>query len=480
MEWSHKLRMSMDTTLRMVRGNPLLHGFADKSLRVYKEVVAWKIRLDSEQPNIYVLSIQHKWIKLLKPRKCYGEFVRSILITVQMLHFVRRGWQRSSLNHLDEVFGKYNPKPVADDLMKHHNLIKLFVEKDQTLMKSKILQRLIENGFERTKKALGLEAQFIVSMRRLTQGEISCEGPCKRSFHPTEKDGRESKCETLGYTSAEVKRIGTYLCANCKNRQHQCFRCGELEPSHGPNAKVFQCNQASCGYFYHPKCIAQLLDPNATDGACELERRIMAGMSFPCPIHWCFKCGRMENKTQRALQLAVCRRCPRAYHRECLPRELSFGAKDKDGNPRAWKLSKTIFIYCLDHEIDKDTGAASRNHIKFPATPECTKTKELSNSEGRMTGKRRKNTDQSTKPTELSNWLCGAESEQADNVGAKSTSPQIVVEPHCAAKLLKGDPQLEQSIIGVAASQNGAETMKGHEKQFGISSCVPSTETEKW
>ena len=28
-------------------------------------------------------------------------------------------------------------------------------------------------------------------------------------------------------------------------------------------------------------------------------------------------------------------------------RELSLGAKDKDVNPRAWKLSKTIFIYCL-------------------------------------------------------------------------------------------------------------------------------------
>ena len=96
-----------------------------------------------------------------------------------------------------------------------------------------------------------------------------------------------------------------------------------------------------------------------------------------------------------------------------------------------------------------------------------------------MTGKRRKNTDQSTKSTELSNRLRGGESEQADNVGAKSTSPQIVVEPHCAAKLLRGDPQIEQSIIGVAASQNGAETMKGHEKQFGISSCVASTETEK-
>ena len=83
-----------------------LRGFADKSPHLYEEVVAWKMRLDSEQPNIYVLSIQHKWIKLLKPRKCYGEkFFRSILITMQMLHFVQRGGQRSCLNHLDEVFG---------------------------------------------------------------------------------------------------------------------------------------------------------------------------------------------------------------------------------------------------------------------------------------------------------------------------------------------------------------------------------------
>lgn len=136
----------------------------------------------------------------------------------------------------------------------------------------------------------------------------------------------------------------------------------------------------------------------------------------------------------------------------------------------------TSVKYLRDHEMDKDTGTASRNHIKFPATPECTKTKELGNSKGRMTGKRRNNTDQSTKPIELSNKKCGAESEQADNVGAKSTSSEIVVEPHCAAKRLKDDPQIE---LGVPASQNGAETMKGHEKQFGISSCVASTETER-
>lgn len=95
----------------------------------------------------------------------------------------------------------------------------------------------------------------------------------------------------------------------------------------------------------------------------------------------------------------------------------------------------------------------------------------------RRKNKRRKNTDQSTKPTDLPNRLCGAESEQADNVGAKSTLPQIAVEPHCAAKHSKGDPQIAKQ--GVVARQNGAETMKGHENQFGISFCVASTETEK-
>ncbi|RCV30697.1 hypothetical protein SETIT_6G116100v2 [Setaria italica] len=420
-----------------IEKNVFLRGIADKSLHVYKKVIAWKIGLDSEKPNICMLSIENKWIKLLKPRKCYGEFVRSVLITVQMLHFVRKRDQRSCLDHvwdhLDEVFGKYDTKPMEDDLMKHHRLIKLFVENDVTLMKSKILRRLIENGFKRTKTALGPEAQFIVDdEQHVTKnhgnhyhnnddngyasddddddgtdqicalcddgGELlSCEGPCKRSFHPTKEDGRESKCRTLGYTLAEVERMCPFLCENCKNRQHQCFRCGQLEPSHGPNAKVFQCNKESCGYFYHPKCIAQLLDPNATDGACELERRIMEGMPFSCPIHWCFKCGIMENKTQRGLKIAACRRCPRAYHLQCLPREISFKTKDKDIIKRAWKLSETILIYCLDHEIDKATRTARRNHIKFPAMPE--------GSTDKVTGKRENNTDQSTKSIESPNML---------------------------------------------------------------------------
>jgi hypothetical protein len=88
-----------------------LQGLADDGLlRVHKEVVAWRVGLNYDQPKILVLSSEGKWIELLKPRKCYEKTVRSILITVQMLHFVKK-WprkrKRSLFDHLCEVF-KYS------------------------------------------------------------------------------------------------------------------------------------------------------------------------------------------------------------------------------------------------------------------------------------------------------------------------------------------------------------------------------------
>ncbi|OEL34230.1 Protein ENHANCED DOWNY MILDEW 2 [Dichanthelium oligosanthes] len=246
-----------------------LRGQADKMDEIYKRVEAWRVEFESEQLDILLLS-EGKWIKLLQPRKVYAEKIfRSTLITLQMLHFVRkhprdmRNLCGSLFDHLNEVF--------------------------------------------------------------------SCKGQCKRAFHPTKKHGRKSECETLGYTSAQQKRIVTYICKNCKYKQHQCFKCGELEPSDEPNAKVFQCNNSSCGYFYHPKCIAQLLEPVSVGGACALEKKISARMSFPCPIHWCFKCKRMEDRTQEALQLAT---------------EISFEAKDQGARRCAWELPQIKFFYC--------------------------------------------------------------------------------------------------------------------------------------
>lgn len=140
---------------------------------------------------------------------------------------------------------------------------------------------------------------------------------------------------------------------------------------------MFQCNKESCGHFYHPKCIAVLLEPEDTDGACKLEEMIADGMSFTCPVHWCFKCAKMEDRTQSEFQFAVCRRCPRSYHTECLPRccavsslatfdlfilysyhvlmasngifhsEISFETKDKGAPKLAWKIKKRSYFYCL-------------------------------------------------------------------------------------------------------------------------------------
>ncbi|OEL15497.1 hypothetical protein BAE44_0023484 [Dichanthelium oligosanthes] len=156
--------------------------------------------------------------------------------------------------------------------------------------------------------------------------------------------------------------------------------------------------------------------------------------------------------------------------------EISFKTKDKYVIKRAWKLSKTILFYCLDHEIDKATRTARRNPIKFPAMPEGSETKELANSTGRVTGNRKNNTDQSTKSIESSNMLCREESEQPHSVAVKNTSPQVVLEAQCATKRLKGDPQFEQSMDGASASQNGAETVSVHENRFGISSPYASGE----
>uniref|UniRef100_A0A0A9GGP7 RFTS domain-containing protein n=1 Tax=Arundo donax TaxID=35708 RepID=A0A0A9GGP7_ARUDO len=150
-----------------------LRGVLDRShYPVHRKVVAWRVELDCEKPNILVLSSESNWITLLKPCKCYREEIaRSILITIQILHFVRkqprdkrRLWGRF-WDHLYEVFDKLDIKPLVDDLRKHRPLIKLFVERDPVLMKSKMLSRFIEDTTRKIKepKTTSNKMQFIVS-----------------------------------------------------------------------------------------------------------------------------------------------------------------------------------------------------------------------------------------------------------------------------------------------------------------------------
>ncbi|KAK3132428.1 hypothetical protein QOZ80_6AG0521300 [Eleusine coracana subsp. coracana] len=382
----------------------VLWGTADPGIKKYKEVVSWKVGFEGKQPEIAVLAADGGWISLVKPLYSYMETIRTILITVQMLHFLRRKPdepEKSLWSHLRKVFDKFDVRPSVDDLRNHRSLIKQFAEKDPTLAKSETLRLFVDGGSKKNISEVGadnieLKQPFIADDEEIDEmvtddnnesdeeddedlfdsicaicdngGDLlCCDGPCMRSFHAKEGTGEDSYCVTLGYTEAEVQAMKIFLCENCKYKQHQCYICGALEPSDGAAAKVFLCNNATCGHFYHPKCVAQLLHPNKKIEASELEMQIEKGCSFTCPIHWCFRCKGLEDRTQEPLQFAVCRRCPRSYHRKCLPRGISFeDNEDEDIITRAWELPKRILIYCLDHEIDPDIDTPVRDHIKFP------------------------------------------------------------------------------------------------------------------
>ncbi|VAI38033.1 unnamed protein product [Triticum turgidum subsp. durum] len=320
--------------------------------------------------------------------------------------------------------------------------------------------------------------------------EGNCYGQCKRSFHPRGKDGRESNCETLGLTSAQLQEIDHYLCKNCEYKQHQCFSCGDLEPSDGPNAKVFQCYKASCGHFYHPGCIAKLLEPDDTDGAGELERRIAAGMSFTCPAHWCSECRTMEDSTQPELWLAACRRCPVSYHKKCFPRSISFERK-RGTSVRAWHLGDRIMIYCGSHKLEAELGAPSRDHIKLPSStemdtvgthcidqikstpvPKIYRTRNLAKKKTEVTGKRKMNTDQgSTGTAELSNKVCREEADQIQTVDMnnlredKIPKGRGVLEKETIRLNQAHSDELEKLIVEEQAEEDENNTKSGEERE---------------
>jgi len=129
-----------------------LPGRANKTDEIHKRVVAWRIKFESEQPDILLLS-EGNWIKLLKPRTVYTEKIfRSTLITHQMLWFVRKhpmgiNHCGSLFDHINEIFSKFALKPTVHDFRNQYSLIKLFTEKDHVLMSSNILQRFLEDGY---------------------------------------------------------------------------------------------------------------------------------------------------------------------------------------------------------------------------------------------------------------------------------------------------------------------------------------------
>ncbi|ESQ42912.1 hypothetical protein EUTSA_v10012452mg [Eutrema salsugineum] len=382
-----------------------LRGTSDNGLlTLHKRVKAWRFDLSNFRPEISVLGRDNIWIKLEKPRKSYAELIRSVFITVQSLQFLRRNPQASDKSlweHLSKISKAFDVKPSQNDLVDHIDLIAEAVKRDGKLAKSKFILAFLAK--KPSKKRLPDEDNpkddFIVGDDSVVASDeddsddddddffesvcamcdnggdlLCCEGSCLRSFHATKKDGEDSLCGSLGFTKMQVEEIQKYYCPNCEHKIHSCFICKKLSSSDNSTgeAKVFQCVSATCGYFYHPSCVTKRLGLGNKAEAEALERQIIAG-EFTCPLHKCSVCENGEVKTDSNLQFAVCRRCPKSYHRKCLPREISFeDIEDDDILTRAWDglLNNRVLIYCEEHEIDEELGTPVRDHVRFPYTEE--------------------------------------------------------------------------------------------------------------
>ncbi|KAK1272646.1 hypothetical protein QJS04_geneDACA008097 [Acorus gramineus] len=398
------------------KGGIFLHGEAGIA-KFHRQVKAWRVDILGPAPEVLVLTKDDKWIRLVKPRRSFAEEIRTISIVVRCLHYLRRKpyvSEKLLWEHCRKVFSLYDFRPSEADVVDHLPLISMMMKRDEVLAKSKVLAGFLENKPKKRKSSPRQGGQADLGGKRFIVGDdedvyeslydavgndddeesdlfdtvcaicdnggelLCCEGICMRSFHPTIKAGGDSYCLSLGYTDAEVEAIQNFLCRNCQLKKHQCFICGKLGSSDkSVGAEVFQCSSVTCGHFYHPKCVAELLHPGNEATAAQHQKKIASGESFTCPLHKCIVCKRGENKEVEDLQFAICRRCPKAYHRKCLPETIAFEDKEKkDIVHRAWDdlLPNRILIYCLKHLMDEKLRTPIRNHIEFPDVPEKRKT----------------------------------------------------------------------------------------------------------
>lgn len=86
-----------------------LRGKVDNGIRIiHAPATAWKFDLSDSKLKIFVLS-KNSWVKFQSPKKSYAEnFIRTILITLHVLHYCRNH-SRSSFNkalfdHLSQVY----------------------------------------------------------------------------------------------------------------------------------------------------------------------------------------------------------------------------------------------------------------------------------------------------------------------------------------------------------------------------------------
>uniref|UniRef100_A0A453IF36 Histone-lysine N-methyltransferase NSD-like variant PHD zinc finger domain-containing protein n=5 Tax=Aegilops tauschii TaxID=37682 RepID=A0A453IF36_AEGTS len=72
--------------------------------------------------------------------------------------------------------------------------------------------------------------------------------------------------------------------------------------------------------------------------------------------------GKSKGRGTWEMDLVLCRRCPKAFHRKCLPRKIYGGEGEIQ---RIWETAGGTVFYCRDHEMVENLRSAKRNRIKF-------------------------------------------------------------------------------------------------------------------
>ncbi|CAL4913711.1 unnamed protein product [Urochloa decumbens] len=235
------------------------------------------------------------------------------------------------------------------------------------------------------RKKMGIVDDYICAMCDEGGELIYCDGECGRLFHPNRGKGTYN-CTTLCLSEEQVN-LPKFLCKNCEHKQHQCFICGQLGSSDLSSvlAKVFQCNNQYCGRFYHLQCLSQYDHRSFSHLKCFVHDPNKKPLVFECPMHECCSCKNKgekmvgkettdakklesESKGEKKMYLALCRRCPVAYHWKCLPRDISSVAYGEF--TRAWQIAGRLFFYCKKHEVVKGLESARRGHLIFPKVEE--------------------------------------------------------------------------------------------------------------
>ncbi|CAH8337984.1 unnamed protein product [Eruca vesicaria subsp. sativa] len=365
---------------------------------VCKLAKAWTFDLSEQHAKIEVLLHGMRWITLLKPAKSYEALVRTTLVTLQCLHFVKRNPEASSDDVWNSLHKLDGIQPSEHDLSDNVSLVCQAMKMDEGLTKSKVFSNLpwkeLPTQHQEDAQTLKEESFIVDDMLDAENSSYDdyetnlqcdtvcsicdngaytrcCEGRCLRAFHTTIADGVDTSCESLGFQETRVHAPREYFCNNCLYKQHQCYACGQLGSSdENSSQEVFPCSASNCGHFYHPLCVAKLLHVGDQTKTEELQASISAKDPFFCPLHICKVCKKIENKKVHALHFAVCRRCPTAYHRNCLPREITSELNCDEETPRrTWEKLlpyNRILIYCLNHEIVGDLGTPARDHLVFP------------------------------------------------------------------------------------------------------------------